>query len=110
VWGGKELYSRLVPEVSTAGSSFHACILQHVSPFPTYTGMTVLQVLAKMVGSVEFFGLITFAKFMHVCQVLHPAVPIRLRMIWKRVPTISAGIIGRPVLVKSGLKFRNCST
>jgi hypothetical protein len=90
-------------------SVLHACIHQHVSPFPTCTGMTVLQVLAKMVGSVEFFSLIAFAKFVHLRQVFDPVVPTWLRMIWKLFSTISAGIIGRPVRVKSGLKSGNCS-
>lgn len=57
--------------------------------------MAVFQVLAEMVGTVEFFGLIAFAKLVHFCQMFDPVIPVRLRLIWKFFSAISAGIIGR---------------
>jgi hypothetical protein len=57
--------------------------------------MAVFQVLSEMVGSVELFSLIAFAKFVHVGQMFDPVIPVRLRMIWKLFSTESAGIIGR---------------
>jgi hypothetical protein len=36
--------------------------------------------LAEMIGSKEFFGLVAFTKFMGVGQMLNPSVPITDRL------------------------------
>lgn len=81
--------------------------------------MAVFQVLAEMVGAVEFFGLIAFAEFVGFGEVFDPAIPVRLRVIWKFFSTIAAGIMGRAgggmwrgrgSRVESGLESGNRST
>lgn len=59
--------------------------------------MAVFQVLSETVGSVELFGLIAFAKFVHVCQMFNPPIPDRLRMIRKFFSTKYVDIISRLV-------------
>ena len=81
--------------------------------------MAVFEVLAEMVGAVEFFGLIAFAKFMHFGQVFDPAILGWLGMICKLFSIISADVMGRAGRgmcrrqgrrVKGGLKSGNRGT
>lgn len=75
----------------------HASILQHVGPLSTCPSMAMLQVLAKVIGSIEFFGLVALVEFVHISQVLNPTFPILLRKIGKLFSAKSAGIVGRAV-------------
>jgi hypothetical protein len=69
----------------------HASILQHVGPFPTRTGVTVFEMLAEMICSKELFGLVAFAEFMDVGQMLDSIIPVTGR-IRKLFATVAAGI------------------
>jgi len=85
---GRRLNSRFI---------FHASIFQHIGPFPTRSSMAVLQVLAEMIGSVEFLGLIALVEFVHIGQVFDPAFPVLFGMIGKFFPAETAGIVCRAV-------------
>jgi hypothetical protein len=39
--------------------------------------MTMFQVLSKVIGTEELLGLVAFAKFVHLIQVLRASFPIR---------------------------------
>jgi hypothetical protein len=68
----------------------HTSILEHVRPFPTRAGMAMFQVLSKMICAEELLGMIAFAKFVHVIQMLGPHLPIRGK--WELLPAITAYI------------------
>jgi len=55
----------------------HARVLQHVGPFPAGAGVTVFQVLAEVIGAVEFFGLVAFSELVDLAQMLSPRLPVR---------------------------------
>jgi len=59
--------------------------------------MAMLQVLAEMIGSVEFFGLVALVEFVHVGQVFDPSFPILFGMIGKFFSAETAGIVCRAV-------------
>ena len=54
----------------------HTSVLQHVRPLPTLALMTVFQMLAKVVCSIELFGLVAFSKLVDVVQMLGSNVPL----------------------------------
>ena len=54
--------------------------------------MAVLEMLSEVIGSKELFGLITFTKLMYVGQVVYPAIPVRLRLIWEIFTTVAASV------------------
>ena len=55
----------------------HTRIFQHVGPLSTCTSVTVLQMLSKMICTEKLLGLIAFAKFVRVVQMLCSSVPVR---------------------------------
>lgn len=55
----------------------HTCVLQHVGPLATLALMTVFQVLAKVVCSVELLRLIALSKLVDAVQMIGSDVPLR---------------------------------
>jgi hypothetical protein len=55
---------------------FHASGFQHISPLPTRTSMTVLEVLSKVIRAEELLGLVALAKFMHLAEMFGSSLPI----------------------------------
>ena len=55
--------------------------------------MAVLEVLSKVIGSVELLGLVAFTKFVNAVQVLSTDVP--LRRIWELLAAIATNISAR---------------
>ena len=71
-----------------------ATVLQNICPFPTLARMTMLQMLSKMVGSVELLGCIAFTKLMDIGQMLDAILPIS-RVIWEIFTTEATCVIVR---------------
>lgn len=55
----------------------HARVLQHVRPLATGAGVTVLEVLAEVVGAEELLGFVALAELVDVVEVLRALVPAR---------------------------------
>ena len=54
--------------------------------------MTVLQMLAKMVGTKELFGLVAFTEFMYAVKMRTAYFPIRSWLVGKLCATVAASI------------------
>jgi len=57
--------------------------------------MTVLEMLAEVVGAEELLGIVALAEFVHCGQMLEPTVPIGLREIGKFLAAITARVVRR---------------
>jgi hypothetical protein len=68
-------------------------VLKHIGPLSAGACMTVLQVLAKVIGAVELLGLVALAEFVNCAQVLGSCIPVR--RIGKFVTAVPANISRR---------------
>ena len=57
--------------------------------------MAMFEVLAEMVGTVEFLRIVAFAEFVDAGQMLKPAVPVWLREIGKFLSAVTTCVVGR---------------
>jgi len=73
----------------------HASILKHVRPLPTGPSMAVLEVLTKVVSTVELLRLVALAKFVDMIKVLGSKIPLRrIGELFTAVPAVvcAAGV------------------
>ena len=70
----------------------HAGILQHVRPFSAGPGVAVLEMLSKVIGAEELFGLVAFAEFVNVGEMSHPGFPVWLRLAGEFLAAIAANV------------------
>ncbi len=54
--------------------------------------MTVLEMLSEVIGSEELLGLVAFAEFVHVGEVVYPTIPVRLRVVRELLATVPAHV------------------
>lgn len=73
---------------------FDARLLQTGRPLATGPAVTMFQVLAEVVGAVELLGLVAFAVFVHLVQVLRAFIPVGW-VVGKLFTAVPAQIKGR---------------
>lgn len=70
-------------------------MFQNIRPLSARPCVAMFQVLAEMVGTVEFLRIVTFAEFMDAGQMFESAIPVRLREIGEFLSAVTTCVVGR---------------